>query len=307
MKNNINNVPAEERNVYKMVTKQILDNLIRGNIPWREVLIARKGEKPAYRNWFKGTGYSLLNTILLGEPGEYATWNQIKEHGGSVKPGAKSRIVTYWCEFIPKDKKKEAEELEAEGKSVEHLKQCALKYYRVFNSRDTEGVTFKAEEETPVQERSEAPTDVAEMVISDYRHNEGLSLEDYTGDEPLYDTEKDVVSIPEKGRFLLEEDWYASVFSGLVHSTAAKGRCDRETELKKMAEGEISPKEELTGEIGSSMIMNVCGLKRRETHQQIAAVCEKLINLLNKDYRVIVYASSSAEKAAQYILGEFAA
>ncbi len=305
MNNNTHN--SEEKNVYKIVTAQILDNLISGNIPWRDVLLHKKADKPAYHNRFSGTGYSLLNTMLLGEPGAYATWNQIKEHGGSVKPGAKSKMVTYWCVFIPKDKKKEAEELQAQGKSIEHLKQQALKYYRVFNMRDVEGIAAEELPAAPVQEKAQAPTDIADMVISDYRHNEGIDLVDFKGDEPLYDTERDCVAIPEKDRFLLEEDWFASVFTGLVHSTAAKGRCDRESELKKMSEGNISPKEELIAEIGSSMILTACGLKRHETHEQISAVCEKIINLLNRDYRLIVYASSGAEKAADYILGEFAA
>lgn len=294
----------EENNVYKIVTKQILDDLIRGDIPWRNVLVSGRKDRPDYYNRFSGTGYSLLNRMLLGKPGAYATWNQIKEHGGSVKKGASSRLITHWCSFIPKDKKKEAEELEAQGKSADHLRQQALSYYRVFNLKDVDGIP--PEEEPPVQQLAEAPTDIADMVIGRYRSDEGVILEDGTGDDTVYDAVNDCVSVPEKDRFQLEEDWFASVFSGLVHSTARKGRCDRETEFRKMSEGCVSPKEELTAEIGSSMILTSCGLQRRETHQQISAVCERIIDMLNKDYRLIVFASSAAEKAAQYVMGGFA-
>ena len=65
-------------------------------------------------------------------------------------------------------------------------------------------------------------------------------------------------------------------------------------------------KEELIGEIGSSMMLAACGLRRQETHQQIDAVCKKWIDAMNKDYRLIVTASYAAEKAAKYVLGEFA-
>lgn len=296
-----------EKNIYKIVTMQILDSMMGCSIPWRNVLLPKKSEKPLYRNYFKGNGYSLLNTLLLGEPGCYATWNQIKDHGGSVKQGAKSRIVTFWAPFIPKDKKEEAKKLEAEGKSIDHLKMQMLKYYRVFNMKDVEGITLEPEEEpTVLQSRAEDPTDIADMVINDYCHNESVTLQDSTSDESFYDAADDSINVPNKERFCLEEDWFASVFAGLVHSTAQKNRCNRETEMKKIQDGEISPKEELTAEIGSSMILTTCGLKRNETHQQLAAECQKWVDAMNKDYRLIVYASSAAEKAAQYILGNFA-
>ena len=54
------------------------------------------------------------------------------------------------------------------------------------------------------------------------------------------------------------------------------------------------------------MILSACGLHRKETHQQIDAVCQKWINAMNKDYRLIVTASYAAEKSAKYVLGQFA-
>lgn len=297
----------KSKNVYEIVTKQILDRMMAGQIPWRDVLISRKGEKPRFRNHFKGNGYSLLNALLLGEPGTYATWNQIKEHGGKVKAGAKSHIVTYWCSFIPKDKQEEAERLEAEGLSTKHLEQQTLRFYQVFNMKDVEGIAQDSEEapET-VQEKASAPTDIADMVISDYTINNSVKLVDSEGDETLYTPQEDVVSVPAKTRFLFEEDWYASLFGGLVGSTAKESRCDRKSEFERLCQGELSVKEALTREIGSSMILTACGLRRDQTHQQISAVCQKWIEPMKRDYRLIVYASSGAEKAAQYILGQFA-
>jgi antirestriction protein ArdC len=295
-------------NVYEIVTKTILDRMINGEIPWREVMLPKKGEKAQFTNPCTGTAYSALNCLLLGAPGQYSTWNQIKERGGRVNDGAKSHIVTFWNTFIPKEYKDEAEKLEAEGKSTEHLKQQTLKYYRVFNLNDVTGMKLKKEDETvAAQQRASDPTDIAEMALFDYRHNEGIKVVPSQGDEVVYDPGNDTVHMPEKTRYALEEDYYASLFSGMVHSTATSGRVNRETELKKMADGEVSPKEELIAEIGSSMILTSCGLKRNETHEQIAAICQKWVEAMNKDYRLIVYASSGAEKAARYILGGYAA
>ena len=290
--------------VYMMVTKRILDNMMKGEIPWRQTYF-KPGGKPPYRNYVTGKGYAFINCLLLGEPGEYATWDQIKEKGGVVNEGAKSKIVIYWGEFIPKDRKEKAKELEEKGESFEHLKVKFPKYYRVFNIKDTTGLKSK-DEPAPVMEEAEDPTAIARMVISDYEINEQVPVRIDASFDPAYRVLTDEVEVPEKANYSYEEDWYASVFSGFIHSTATEKRCNRETEYKKMREGETSIKEDLIGEIGSSMVLSACGLKRKETHQQIDAVCQKFINAMNKDYRLIVNASYAAEKAAKRVLGQFA-
>ena len=294
-------------NVFQIVTKQILDRLMKGEIPWRDIFLPRKDEKPRYRNHFSGTGYSLLNAMLLGEPGAYATWNQIKEHGGNVKAGAKSKIVTYWCRFVPKDKKAEYDKLIEEGKDASHLEMQTLKYYHVFNLKDVEGLTVEDEQQIAVTTQKACnPTDIADMVITEYRTNQNIAIETTGVQEAGYNPATDSLCVPDKERFLYEEDWYATVMGGLVHSTAKQTRCDRKSEFEKMTEGEVSVKEDLTAEIGSSMILNSCGLIREETHEQITAQIQRYIEAMNRDYRLIIYASSGAEKAARYILGDFA-
>ena len=291
--------------VYMMVTQRVLDNMMKGEIPWRQTLFRPKGKKAAYTNLVTGKPYSFLNCLLLGEPGEYATFEQIKQRGGVVKKGAKSNIVIYWGEFIPEDRKELAKELEEKGKSFEHLKIKFPKYYRVFNVRDTEGIK-REDVNAPVMEEAEDPTAMARMVISDYEINQQVPLRVDAKYEPAYRVLTDEVEVPEKTCYQYEEDWFASVFNGFIHSTATESRCNREKELQKMREGETSIKEDLIAEIGSSMILTACGLKRKETHLQTDAMCQKYINAMNKDYRLIVTSSYAAEKAAKMVLGEFA-
>ncbi len=292
--------------IYEAVTRQILRNMSAGDIPWRQTWTARKGERPPYSNYFTGKGYSLLNTLLLGAPGQYATWNQIKDANGSLVKGSKGRMITKWVEYIPKKYKEEAERLEKEGKDTSHLKAWILKKYTVFNINDVEGLKPR-EEKAPETVSAEDPTDVAELVIDDYTVNESVTVDKSDALSPRYDALTDTVSVPTKGAFTYEEDFYASLFEQLVHSTAAEGRCSRPTELKKMTEGEVSVKEELIAEIGSSMILTAAGMKRRETHEQISAVCQKWVREMNNDFRLIVDASRGAEKAAKLILGNYAA
>ncbi len=291
-------------NVYEMVTKQILTTLMKGEIPWRQTYF-KKGKKPPYSNKFTGKPYSFLNGMLLGKPGEYATFNQIKDHGGFVKKGAKSSIVIYWGEYIPKENKEEAEQLEKEGKSFEHLKVKFPKYYRVFNIDDAEGI--KVEEEPVEMQSAEDPTDIADMVVDDYTVNEQVLVKEDDSVDPFYDPLTDTVTIPSKSAFGFEEDFYASLFGQFIHSTASETRCARKKELESLKEKEATVKEELIAEIGSSMCMQAVGLERKETREQQAAVCQKWIDIFKRDYRLIVSASYGAEKAAKLVLGDFAA
>lgn len=293
--------------IYEMVTRQILRDLSQGIIPWRQTWTARKGEKHPFTNHFTGKPYSFLNTLLLGSPGEYATYQQIAKAGGHVVKGAKAKTVIYWGEFIPKENKEEAKRLEEEGKDISHLKVRFPKYYNVFDVKDTEGLPVTHEEPRPEMKKAEDPTYVADIVIDDYTVNESVTVNEDDTAEPRYDAVSDTVTIPSNQAFTFEEDFYAELFGQLVHSTAASSRCDRKTELKNMEEGKISVKEELIAEIGSSMILTAAGMKRKETHLQISADCQRWISEMNNDFRLIVQASYGAERAAKLILGDFAA
>lgn len=304
-KNSENNEKFSYNDVYKMVTCRILDSLMKGQLPWREVCFAPKGGTAPYRNFVTGKAYSFLNCLLLGEPGEYASFSQIKERGGHIKKGSTSKIVIFWGEFIPKEKKEEAKRLEEQGESIDHLKVRFPKYYRVYNMKDVEGVVRKSEADQPAMESSLEPTDIARMAITDYGINKGVKV----NEKPLtsnstYNPLTDTVEVPDHKWFAYEEDWYAGIFRCLTHSTAREDRCDRAKEYEKMITGEMSIKEELIGEIASSMLLSACELHRKETHMQVDAVCQKYIQALENDYRLIVTASYAAEKAARFILDD---
>lgn len=291
--------------IYEAVTRQILSNMAKGVIPWRQIWTARKGQKHPFTNRFTGKPYSFLNTLLLGEPGEYATFKQIKDAGGHILKGAKARMVIYWGEFTPKENREEEKRLLEEGKDTSHLKVKFPKYYHVFNIKDTEGV--KAEAEPAPMVEAEDPTDIAELIIGEYRTSEDILVESREGLVPAYVPATDSVTLPPKEDFAFEEDFYRSLFEQLVHSTAADGRCSRSAEFKVMSEGGVSEKEELIAEIGSSMCLSVAGMKRRETHEQVSAECQKWIKVLGGNNRLLIQASYSAEKAARLVLGNYAA
>ena len=85
---------------------------------------------------------------MLLDDGEYATFNQIKKAGGTVKKGAKSEIIVFW-KFLEKEN--------ADG---EKDKIPLLRYYRVFDiEKYAEGIESKREEivydNTPIERAEE--------------------------------------------------------------------------------------------------------------------------------------------------------
>ena len=79
--------------VNDVFTERRLNELGKGNIPWRKPWICVGGASGI--SYVTRKPYSILNQILLGEPGEYLTFNQVKSLGGSVKKGAKSKMVCF--------------------------------------------------------------------------------------------------------------------------------------------------------------------------------------------------------------------
>lgn len=289
----------EKLDIYKEVTTRIITRLAKGEIPWRDRWCAPVNENQT-ANYVTGKPYSLLNRMLLGQPGRYIGFNQASKLGATVKKGAKSRVVVYYGTFIPKENKELAKELEAKGESIEHLKVPVLKYNRVFHVDDIEGLP----EQKTVQPFTQAqnPTDTADYVIDDYCGRTGARVIEQSGLEPGYDLENDTVTVPERKQFHTEESFYNTLFGQMVRSTSTESRCNRKAAREDYTKGEDSIKEELVCEIGGSMCMCGVNLDNVESKEDTAAVCKKWIDALNHDMRLIVSASGAAEKAAKLIL-----
>lgn len=75
--------------IYSEITKRIIDEMEGGVIPWQKPWVASGG----CVSYATGKPYSLLNQMLLGAPGEYATFKQIQQAGGYVRKGEKAHLL----------------------------------------------------------------------------------------------------------------------------------------------------------------------------------------------------------------------
>jgi len=270
--------------IYAEITSRIINEMENGVIPWQKPWVA-SGSCVSYAT---GKPYSLLNQMLLGRPGEYATFKQVQQAGGYVRKGAKAQMVVFW-KWIEQEDEETGEKKEIP----------LLRYYNVFHIDQCEGL--KAKHTKPLPNTANA-NQTAERIICDYLKASGVKMEHQEGDRAFYRPSTDSITLPHMAQFSATAEYYSTAFHELTHSTGHAKRLNR---LDKTAffGSEAYSKEELTAEIGASALVNVAGLETAKSFRNSTAYIQNWLQVLKGDKRFIVSASGKAEKAVHMILG----
>ena len=118
-----------------------------------------------------------------------------------------------------------------------------------------------------------------------------------------YRPANDTVGIPSRQAFGFAEEYYSTLFHELTHSTGHPSRIGREGIEKLNTFGsESCSKEELIAEMGAALLAGIAGIERK-TLANSAAYLKSWIDVLKSDSRMVVFAASQAQKAADYIQG----
>jgi len=270
--------------VYEIVTDRIIKQLEGGIIPWRKPWAAYAGGDGGPVSWDTQRPYSGVNTLLL-DPGEYATFNKIKESGGHVKKGEKAQIAVFWKMM----------EVEDENNPDRKKSIPFLRYYSVFEvNTQAEGIESKRAKQ---EERKNNPIVEAERIIAGMPCRPRIT----NGKEALYRPGTDVVEIPAMDSFISSEAYYGTLFHELAHSTGHESRLNRP--IKNRFGTDPYAKEELVAEIGAAFLAAVARLENPFTIENSGAYIQSWIRRFRDDSRLIVTAASQAQKAADYIRG----
>lgn len=276
-------------NIYEEITNRIIEQLENNIIPWHKPWSGIYGG--AY-NRISKKPYSLLNQMLLKHDGEYATYKQWSDLGGKVKKGEKSEIVVFWKIMQVEENKN--------GK-IEKKSIPLLKYINVFHVSQVDGVEPK-----DVKPINHEPVEEAERIKNDYVERENITIEEIATNDAYYSPMMDYIRVPCKEQFDDIMEFYSTLFHEMIHSTGHRdrlGRLDTGVKLASFGSEEYS-KEELIAEIGSAFLMNHIGIETSKTFKNSAAYIQSWLRVLRNDNRFIVSASSKAEKAMKYILGD---
>lgn len=287
--------------VYTYVQEAIINRLEEaiangGTAPWKKPW---KGIN--FVNYVTRSKYRGINLLLLPEPGEYITFNQIKKLSEKnpdikLKKGSKGNMVVFWSFNSSKKKTND------DGEDVLIKYAPIFKYYNVFNIRDVEGLESKFDG----MENEHEPIEEAERILADYSKRENIEFRTESGsDRAFYSITGDYVSTPDKAQFKNVEEYYSTKFHEAVHSTGSQKR------LKRFIEGdshmfgsEIYSKEELVAEIGANMLMGILGIETEESVNNNVSYLYNWLSVIKKDIKLIVSASQQAQKAVDLILGE---
>lgn len=290
---------AEKFNVYAMVTDRILAMLDNGVIPWQRpwtgstLCLKRSNGKP----------YSFLNQLLLSpnfdgsleslNGGEFATFNQIKSEGGTLKKGSKGLKVVFYSPYKIVEKNENGEERE---KTIP-----LLKWYTVFNIKDTDLTPKYEREQTKIAE----PNEEAEKILTNYWTTEGVKVKrEKLSGRACYSPITDTITLPMIEQFEETAEYYSTAFHESVHSTGASSRLARKLD-NSFGDEEYS-KEELVAEIGASALVSICELETHNSFKNNVAYIQGWRDTIAKDNRLIVSATGKAEKAVDRILNPVA-
>lgn len=281
-------------NVYQIVTDRIIEQMSKGVIPWQKPWHGAVDGAVSYET---GRPYSFLNQCLLGKPGEWLTFNQIKKLGGKIKKGAKSGMVTFVKTYVKKGKGEVIE-----GEDAKDEMGFVLRYYNVFHIDDCEGIPTKIKKE---REQSDLkPIELADKVANEYVDREDtLKLEVKLSNRAYYSPATDTVVVPQLDQYDVAEEFYSTLFHELVHSTGVSKRCDRGLNKVSSKHSDEYSREELVAEMGSAMILNQLGIDNEKAFKNSVAYVQSWLRELKNDNRMIVWAASRAEKAVKYIKG----
>jgi len=269
--------------IYTEITDRIIEQMEEGLPPWQKPWIST-GNAVSHTT---GKAYSLLNQMLLGRPGEYATFRQIQQAGGRVRKGEKSQMIVFWKWLTVKDEDTDEE------KEIP-----MLRHYSVFHVDQCVGITPKHTQPLP---DTASADQTAEAIITDYIKRSGVKLNHEAGDRAFYRPSTDSITLPLMAQFKNTAEYYSTAFHESIHSTGHQSRLNRLDKTAFFGSAAYS-KEELIAEIGAAALVNHAGLETPESFRNNAAYIQNWLQVLRNDKRFIVSAAGKAEKAIQMIL-----
>jgi antirestriction protein ArdC len=279
------------KKIYELITKEIITELGKGSVPWDRPWTFGKHRNLRSKKHYRGINQFLLNH-RAAQNGFTSQWwmsyKQGKALGGQVRKGEKGQRIIFW-NWTEK-------EIENENGETEKKRYAFLRYYTVFNLNQVDNI-----EALPEEKRTFTPLEQAENIVDNMLNPPALIHAKQ--DRACYSPLRDSVTMPLREQFKSESGYYSVLFHELGHSTGHESRLNRPSVVDGSYFGtEKYSKEELLAEMTAAFLMGDCGMIQ-ETRHNSAAYIQSWLKVLKNDNKFVVQAASTAQKAADYILG----
>jgi antirestriction protein ArdC len=248
----------------------------------------KQAEEASYQQWLKDNNKKNNDQSRLEYQSDPNNYKGVNKGAGGTK-------ILFYKPFEV-DKDKDGNPLkDKDGNPI--TKELSIKRtYTVFNAEQT-GLDIPAD----VKLRENVnPIKEAEEVISNCPSPPKIK---HGGDSAHYDPKTDTITMPERGRFKSDEDYYQTLFHELIHATAHKSRTDRMNGDWSRFGSDPYAKEELVAELGSAMLMSLVGINNQQTANNQKAYVQSWVKRFKEKPNMIIEASNEAQKAIDFIFG----
>jgi antirestriction protein ArdC len=281
----------KKSNVYDIITEAILQKLEQGVIPWNKPW---KGDTGKPKNFKSKHEYSGINYFLTASQGYdspfWLTYKQAKELGGQVKEGEKGTPIIFF-KMIERENKKDSSKTDTFP---------IARYYRIFNIEQIEGI------EKPIEEKEEDRKFNPIVECENLLHHADDRIPElkHEKNKAYYSPVKDYINMPKKEKFLSDEEYYATLFHEVIHSTGHEEKLGRFNNESLAAFGsQTYSKEELIAEMGACFLCGETGIEKQVIDNS-ASYINSWMKVLRGDSRLVVSAATQARKAVEYLIKE---
>lgn len=270
------------------ITATIIAALTSGGLPpWRKPWSCDANAPGLHTSLSSSKPYRGINQLVLMcsamkhnfRSKWWATFNQIKQHGGSVLKGSKSTTVVL---YRPVERTK----INDAGKEVDDSF-FVMRSFRVFNACQTTLEQFQVSQEIEIGGQFEN-YEHADQLIDDI----GADIR-YGGSEAFYNSTDDFIQLPHRERFDSAESFYETCWHEHIHYS--ESRCDWDRKNEGYAMGE------LIAELGACFMMAELGLPV-PSQTNHAAYLQHWLKGMEGDPKFIFKASSQASKAVDWLM-----
>jgi len=281
---------------YEKITDIIIEGLENNKIAWR------KGWANSVVDCNMETGhkYSGINPLVLWassvknnfDSSLWGTFKQINNLGGKVKQGSKATPICFMSNVEkPTDNKDEVEII------------WFAKMYYVFNLDQTENVTLpKKINDFITRDKTINPNVKADEIVAKYLIKNKVNFNHNGHDRAFFSPGENTISLPLKSDFHSTDEYYATLFHEITHSTGLPLKRFPTTEkLAAFGSTEYS-KEELVAEFGASFLCAETGINNNAILQNNTAYIQGWLSKLKNDRTLLVRSASLAQKAVNLVV-----
>ena len=306
-----------QNQIFEKINKTVIEGLKAKGLSWFKPWKSGQANAPfnlATDRFYNGFNIFILNFEMVDKGYKFNQWltfKQVSAKGGKVVKGSKSTEVYFWQigyldnstgKFVaPKLVKSiNPNERMADGK-LRYLKTFSVKFYKVFNIAQCEGIEPKVMDEVASDVTNE-PIEIAENLSKSYIDKQGSLKLVHFDDSAYYSHNTDVVNMPKLNTFVDADSYYKVLFHELAHSTGHKDRLNRKTLLEVNKWGDTTyAKEELVAEISAMYLVGMLGLEPKDNESNSQAYIKGWCKYLEDKPKECVYAMQQATKVVDYI------